>query len=269
MDPNEHSDAIFDRVEAYLSGQLSAEERAVFEADLETDADLREEWEMQRKVKELMKGQRRMDLEERMRRIVAEEEESEGTGMGVVEDQGEMEAGGGETPVRRIGWQRWLAAAAVALLAVGVPLWFLMNGGAEPQALFEENFGIYAAGGTNRLPDNPKPLDYGLDHYFKEEYAKAIPYFEAVQPGDSLYARHRIYLGVSYLGTGKSAKALAVFEATLKQADGTFHESAGWYSVLCYLQMKDVEKAKVELKKYLQTGTEFKRAEAEAILEAL
>lgn len=258
---NKDNDIRFERVDRYLSGAMSAEEVRAFENDLVGDEALREELEMQQKVKELMKGKRRLDLEERMRQIGAEVEAEADAGPEVDE----------EPPVIRSSssrWRLWAAAAGILLVAV-VSLVVIQPGETDTKALFAENFALYAAGGKARLPEDPEPIDYALDHYFKGEYGQAAIRFEQVLADSGLIERDRMYMGVSYLGAARYAQSDSLFAAVLDSGSQAYHPVARWYRALGHLAQEAPEAARQALEALRNEGSGYKETEVKALLKAL
>lgn len=107
-----------ERIHAYVHDHMDEWERARFEQELASDADLRSEVEAARALDAAL-GQER---ELRFRKLV-----------GAVSDRLEEGSGGGlieETPVIPIGRRnnlRWMAAAASIALLIGATAWLLMN----------------------------------------------------------------------------------------------------------------------------------------------
>ncbi|MCB0707264.1 MAG: hypothetical protein KDC34_18230 [Saprospiraceae bacterium] len=144
----------------------------------------------------------------------------------------------------RLRWIYGLSVAAAVLIGISLLTWIW----AFPPST-QELYQAYAVHYPLELTERSSDQDLrNLEEAFNSgAYEKAIPLQEAYlieNPDDN---EGKLYLGISYLETGKAEDALAIFEA-LASGTSLYKEEGTWYKALTYLKMEQPEKAKSTLK---------------------
>ena len=151
-----------------------------------------------------------------------------------------------------------LAATLVILVVLGALIYQYLNK-PSPQSLYADYFVPYppnnsaVRGASDEVPqkEDQAMLNYGL-----RKYDQAIPLFEKHLSLNSMDDETKLYLGISYLETDQSEKAIKIFK-DLEINSKVYADDAGWYLSLTYLKTKDLESAKEQLKKISETHSDY------------
>ncbi len=232
-----------ERIDRYLSGQMSPEERRAFEAELAADESLAQELEAQREMWRFL--QRRHEREARRKQLQAIGEEFF------------------QQPARVVPMRtrvlRWAAvAAAVAVLLVGYwlmrPSLYEQFAQHPPLALVEKS-----GAATDDLAAAERAFNGG-------DYAKAAPILERWlqrHPDDDLV---RIYLGIARMEMNQLEEARNLFQ-NLRTNDPALRDFAQWNLALSYLKEGDTEACRQALHN-LSDGSAYAE-QARRLLERL
>lgn len=230
----------FETIEAYVLGRMNEKERAEFERRIMSDAELREEVELE---SENIRAVELGGIERAMRRIAAEER-------GLDRD----------TRSRRplIAY-----AAAVVVLIIGGLLWF--NRESAHERLFAAHYvadpGLPVLMGAT---DDPVFAD-AMVSYKEGHYADARSKWSALLQVDPLNDTLRFYIATSALAQGDAAAAIAPLDGLASDSASVFRNRAAWFLFLAYIRTGDLRSAAtVDL-----SGQPGKEAEAAAILNEL
>lgn len=224
MDPEE-SNSI--RVQRYLDGDMSADERAEFEKELPQDPALRRLTATYQGLATGIRHHARLEAWEKIQQL----EETHADDTIVVADS------------RR---NTWLYAATVSILLLAFGSLYLFNiGGNTAEVLFEEHFTPYPvlAHAPVRSVETAVTLEErAFSAYSNEDYAQAVALLEKINEGeeDPLIM---FYLGNAYLSAGEVEKAIPLFEKVL-QRQTALSPQAQWYLGLGYLARGDREGAR-------------------------
>jgi hypothetical protein len=198
----------FEAIEAFLLGTLPAAEHLRFEQELNTDAELRAEVELQR---ENMLAVEMGGMERTLRGIMAQEERRSS-----------------------YGWGHYLKyAAAVAVLLIGALWWF-----SRPplnERLYAEYHqtdpGLPVPMSATRNPEfQDAMVAYKLGNY-AEATAKWSNLLKASTGNDTL----NYYIASAQLAEGNATAAIPLFKIVASDAASVFHEKARWHLFLSYL----------------------------------
>jgi len=239
-----------DKIDAYLGGRLSADERAILERHL---------FECPHCLEEL-----------RSLRAVQAELWEQGSPAGSVASQ--------EYPVRTRRWA-FASAAALALVMIGAALWWKLGrlpggatvGGAPSTlvALAEFEAPAYLPlnlrGGTD---DAAERFRAGMELYQSGRYDLAIRELRAAAAADSQASSTSFFLGICYLLTGRTNKGIARLEGTVSLGDPAYLTEARFYLAKGWLRKGNTDKARVELETVAKSGSRLAE-EAARLLEQI
>lgn len=220
---------LYQTLQRYRTEQLSAEERADFEAKMAQDAVLadavREYDQLQQTIMHYGDQQLEVDLSQLGAQLM---------------QATPREA---EAPVRslRSATNRvWLVAAAIVVLA-GLSYLFWPRTQLSPEAMFAAHFEPKTSP-SDRGSDANEQFRLALDQYDQENYLAAIDHFEAALADSSFQFTDeaKLYVGISYLATQQSDEGIAVLGQVSQ--DSYDKADANWYLALGWLQKGDKER---------------------------
>lgn len=221
----EQKEELIDKVERYLSGELSRKEvREELDQDL-SDEDLDETIDLFKASKDLIElSGLKEDLASIHEEYIAE----------------------GQVPPKRNNrwiWTTLAMAAAVLLLAV-------FSGVFEtkpPQ--FEDYFKPYddvvtirGGEGSNAKDTLARYFETGMNLYSMGDFEKAIAAFDKL-PADYGDASLKFYKGIAHMGVSQFDRAIESFEG-LRVEENPYWLQTHWYLSLAYWQNGELEKAK-------------------------
>ncbi len=210
-----------DRIDRYLNGQMEAEEKKIFDAELAADTQLAEELALQCDMVDFLRRKdRRSLLQNELKDIGSDYFKTAQEPAKVV-----------QIPRRRLRWV--MAASAAAVIALLIVWQFLLpsnfyNQYAEyaPLALSEKSATTTVDWSTTESAFNSgnyKTAETQLTQYFVEH------------PNDQLA---NLYLGICKMELNKLEEARQIFQS-FTNADVSLKDYANWYLALSYLKAGD------------------------------
>jgi TolA-binding protein len=291
----------FDAIERYLGPDQPEAERRQFEARLAQDADLAAEVERQRTLRQTLQT---LAARERFRQM-HERLEQQGL-LGTSEDLDELtpdeedtpvrplfDSGESSTPVRELRpysspahqaspFGKYLVAATVAGLALGsVVFYYLTRNDPETTDLYRTFYQPDTA--TAPLPatlswedraGQPAPnaeyqrtLEQAVQAYRSGRYQQSEALIRRLpERGGSSVFYQDYYLGVSYLETGDTKRALRYLKAASRAPQRDVRQPSEWYLALGYLKDDHPADAARMLRKIIDTpGHPYQRAAQELL----
>ena len=163
--------------------------------------------------------------------------------------------------------QYGIAAAIALLLTTTAGVWYISSLQPTPQALYETYYTVYPADPVLR---GEPTVDYNqaMRLYREEQYREAIPLFEELQANDSADVWIALFLGNSYLNTGKTEAAIRYFSQVAQADDAIVRRYGQWYLALSYLKSENQVAAKEQLQQLSEQPGMFQR-KAQMMLEEL
>ena len=245
----------YERIEKYLNGALSSEEKKAFENELNNNNLLKEEVDLHREVAETLKGEKIHEFRNVLKKVDSEWTTSQPK----------------KNNVFSIRVKKMAALAATILLLVIASYPFIFQGvDNSNEALFADNFEPYKMILNQRsISDNDAEtalLNEAIIAYDNKNYKEASTAFQELQSNNIDLIALRFYTGLSELGEGNSDNSINIFKEILDTPDHLFVEQSRWYLALAYLQKGDRDAAKLELDK-IKKG-QFKHKEAKIMLNA-
>ena len=242
-DSNHH----MERIDRYLKGQLTEEELQSFEAEMELDADLRNEVLLQRDIKIGAEAYFDEELREKLAAVEQQQQVS-------------------DRPGRRFFFKPWrpvgIAASVVLLLGLAYLILMPSNSG-DPQALFASYYQPY--------PNIVNPIERsaaniqndGLSNYEQGNYQQAVMQFEEELKQFPQSDFRLFYQALAYLEVGDNENALK----NLAQINepGEFYHPAQWYLALTYLKAENIDEAKNQLQVIADNPGDYQRRAIELL----
>ncbi|MDH3712001.1 MAG: tetratricopeptide repeat protein [Cyclobacteriaceae bacterium] len=228
-----------ERIDRFINGTLTEEERGQFESMMQTDPELKAEVELHRDIK--VGAQAYFDQELKDKLAAAE---GDPTSKNVEGKQASFRL-----------WQT-LGVAASAVLLVGLAYIFL-NPSADPQELYLSYYQPYP-NIVNPLERSQTDLpDDGMSNYEQENYQKAVEVFDQELSENPQSDFRLFYQALSYLEIGEAEKAIGNLQQLQGTVSSDFYQPAQWYLALAYLKNADTQAAKAQLLKLLQNGGDY------------
>lgn len=237
----------FSILEKYFEGTLSSLEKEEFESLLNSDKELKKEFDFQLALKKATRKERKIELKKEFQEL---EKELSNTGTSK-----------SLAPLLKI------VASVVLIFSIGT-YFFLNNGTASPKQLYSENFSPY------RNVINPIVRGENSDNiefkaflnYENKRFAEAIPLFDSAY-SETKKSHLLFYKANCLLAINKPNKALNVLKKYIEN-DDAFIDKAYWYIALTHLKLNNTEEAKAYLEKVISFNT-YKKEEALAVLKKL
>jgi anti-sigma-K factor RskA len=225
------NEILYESLRKYRLNQLSAEEKAAFEQQLNDDpvfaAGVAEYATMLAAIQQ--EGDRQLETQlSEQAKILLQTEEQPNLQTSKVRTM---------TTFRRI---LYAAAAVIVLLLVALPFWLNNRDSQTPEQIFAAHFSV---------PSVPEVRDATpqawREAYTKGDYQQAVASLNTLLADQTFTQRSEasLYLGVSQLALGNASEALAAFQKVSQ--DSYDWESAQWYSALALLKLGKKDEAKI------------------------
>ncbi|HUX52956.1 MAG TPA: tetratricopeptide repeat protein [Williamwhitmania sp.] len=164
----------------------------------------------------------------------------------------------------------YAAATLAGLTAGGIGIHSALSNGANPTALYAENFEPYPpvrVVRSNGELSSDSLFFRGMIAYQSGYFNTSKDDFETLMKSGNTSTTVRFYLGVSYMELNDFGKAREALNA-VAQANSLFKEQSIWYTGLCYLGEGNVADARKALSELVNSGTPIS-AKAEQLLKKL
>lgn len=230
------------KIDLYLSGNMTMEDRLAFELALENDAELRAEVELQKKTQALLERGAYIDLKEKV---------------GALNQ--------GYTPVRKL---KIIGRVAAVLLIALIPGYFYIQSRFADSHLYASYAEPYPDRITNMSGSLDAQISAAMELYNNHKYADALVIFDEVRRTDPDNTEITLYEAVSLMNTDQHKAAIQLLEGELERQpiNSTAYE---WQLILAYLGNNEGEKAIPLLKKFLSHNNGYQQENAIALLEDL
>ncbi len=234
----------YEIIEAYLTNELSAADRASFEDDLRDDAELREEVDRQRDIR---LGLRALGIERALERARTQYKAT------AVPDN--------VTPVNQtivrplVNWRYWAAAASVVVV-LGVGYYtYQQTTDRQDDVAYAETF---KPDPTDQLmkdfpsgkvsPETRTQFLDALTNYKAGKYDNVIEQLRTL-PADKQTIHYKNYfLGLSYLANKQPAEAIPSLSKARATPSEKLRQKAEWFLALAYVKNGQTKKALPMLK---------------------
>lgn len=238
------SEEQYELIEAYLTNELSAIDKASFERDIQADTELRQEVDRQRNIR---LGLRALGIE---RAIEQARQHYKATTEAAPTEQA-------RTIVRPLmSWRYWAAAASVVLV-LGLGYYAYQQTTAQQDAVaFTETFTPDPSG--QLLKDFPSGrvasttrtqfLD-AISSYKAGNYDAVIDQLKTLPTDKQTVDYKNYFLGLSYLANKQLAEAIPLLAKASTAASTSIRRKAEWFLALAYVKNGQKEKALPTLKR--------------------
>lgn len=253
LDENPALDILIDR---YVKGETSPTETKDFEKKIHINPELQKEVEFRIQLLRTMQFQEGLSIQRTFKTIMNNQPPIE-PDMNFRDYPSE--------------WRPWLFGIIAILTIASLPLIFpTLNPFLDAQETSPQDEGQiisndalnnkinellfpYENKFTSELNPN-EPIGRGMTAYLNEDYLQAIRFFnQAIARNNDDYEAH-FYIGVSYLMSQSSEKAIPHFNILIENNDLMFNVPAQWYLALAYLQLEELELATPILEELLETS---------------
>ena len=241
-------EALFEQVARYLKNRLSQEERTAFEQQYRTDADFAMAANAcartigivevyGRNLTRMAFKERRKKRKERRQKVLA--------------------------------IRRYSAAAALVLLLVVIPLFYYLSSPSLSRLYANHFETVLASPGRDYKEGIDHRFYEGLEHYNEKRYKKAVSLLKPLSQNNAFprQSEASFYLGVAFMSSEQFEEALNSF-GRIGTTSGLLQKTQ-WYRGLCYLKLKDKEKALESFKAIVVQEDHYKKEEAQELIEAL
>ncbi|MDF9795461.1 tetratricopeptide (TPR) repeat protein [Catalinimonas alkaloidigena] len=240
---------LFEKMEDYIHGRLSASEKDSFETELEKDEALWEEVALHKKLISSIETESLRQMLDQIHEAHFEE----------------------ETPVvsmqSRRSYFTWAVAASLALFVLA-GWWFFSVQPSQPATLYASYFAPATGLPTTLGYSNSTDFAEGMVSYKLGEYAEARSYWQPLLKAAPSNDTLNYYVGISFLAEEAPAQALGYLEKVAQTESSVFSNDAHWYQALAYLLNEQEEEARAILNELSAEGSAYRKQSLE-ILEEL
>jgi hypothetical protein len=237
------SEEQYDIIDAYLTNELSADDRASFEGDIQSDTKLRAEVERQRNLR---LGLRALGIE---RALVSAKAHYQATALpeGV---SPEMQSVTVRPLVRPLTiWRYWAAVASIVLLLGAGYYFFRQQVMQRDEIAYAESFDPASSDQAMKgFPTNAFPsavrvqlLD-AFRNYKAGRYDRVINQLKTLPTDRQTIYYKNYFLGLSYLANRQPTEALPLLDSARMAPGLALRQKATWFLALAYV--KDGQKNK-------------------------
>jgi len=227
-----------EKIESYISGELSKEEEVALEILISKDEELQDRVLSLKEIRLAFEG---AQIRSKLQQIHDQEQQQKKTGVD-------------------FKWGYGIAATVALFLVV----WWLIPVKPSNERLFTEYFKPFPDLISSR-GNASDDFANGMLKYTSGDYENAIRILKD-NLGNRLSSDTDFYLALSYLGDQKMESANRIFESMSKE-DSKYGEQINWYWGLSYLRQADTENATKKFQ-MIKEG-EYKYKEAAEILSDL
>lgn len=207
---------LFDKIEQYLAGELSQDDRMLFEQEMDQNSALKQEVLLHLGTDQILE----YGMEKDLRRSLQDWSNNR------------------PTSKRRILRPLLSIAATITILIVG-SIW-VMQSQYNRQALIDKYYDIPLIQINRQAdPTTRSTFQQGLETFAAEEWDEAINLLQQVPTTSSNYERAQIYLGHGYMITDNARRAYDIFTKLNQSADDP---TLDWLTLLSAFEQTDQSK---------------------------
>lgn len=246
---------LFERIEEYLNETLPQDELESFNNEISVNPQLREEVEKHRDLHRVLSNTDLLDFRKKLQKVSDEIKEEKET-FNIKKKR--------ITPF----FTNWkVAASIVSIIGIGTLMWnnFIKPSGTIGD-LYTENYIPYPVEDVTRGKETARDhWDTVMFHYAKGDYADVVSKLENMGTMSHL-EQLKLYLGNSYLNTGRAKEAILQFGTIADTSK--YYEDAIWYKALAYLKIGQTTETSQILKEVIKYNGIYK-SNAKKLLKEL
>ena len=223
---------VFETIQSYLDGSMTAGEKKQFEEQLKNDPGLAETFRTY------------IGIESSMQAAPANDKNEEGLKLSLEklnkEHFGEKPAGtkpSTKPAVTRRIFGTWQAAAAILVIVIGAAVWLLLNQRGAETDIYRKYAQHTPLDTSPRSGGNDTLASDAANAFNAKQYAVAASLLETYHARDSSDTEMYLALGIAYLELDKLPEARQIF-TNIAQGASTLIYKARWYTALSWLKQK-------------------------------
>lgn len=228
MEPNKetyNNQETQELIDAYLLGNLDAEQLADFKERMDIYPDFRVEVENQKMLMRSVEEHGLKNSLDDFHNEIVEEPEKKGLSRG------------------------WLALAASFLILFGVSTWAILTNGNSSEKVFAANFKPDPGLPTTMGTASDYEFYYGMVSYKRKEYGDAILRWEPLYAANPKNDTIVYFLGVANLANGNARQAEKYLLLAQEKTESVFYKDIEYYLALSFLKENKIEEAIATLEK--------------------
>ena len=206
----------YDKIEAYREGRLNGPEKEAFEAQLQTDGELNQAWNLYQMSLAALELHKEAGIRQALEKARSENRKS------------------------LVLRHRYLAiAASLALLLSASGAWWYARNWYSDEALYQAYYTLPSDMAPSRMGEGEgtvTPLQRGLEAYAAGEEAQALKTLESIAPDQPDYENARFALAQIYLRAGRSEDAIPYISPLTASLEPSLAARSEWYLALALLQ---------------------------------
>jgi len=220
---------ILDKIEKYLNGDMTPQDEAQFDAEIEQNPELAAAVDNFGVANDAIEVLIEDNLRAELNNLKAEESGNQASNVVSINKN---------KPVAKMRSLRsYLAAAASVALLLG---FFGMNWAGNNYsntALGEEMYSGYDLPNVRSGNNTVHPFSEGLTAFQNKNYDQAVEFFKGIVVDDPRYPEAQFYLGHALLESKNFGEAATQFEKVAGLEDVRYTESAEWYQIIAQLSL--------------------------------
>lgn len=217
----------YDRIEAYLEGRLDEQQKKAFDQELQTNTELRDEFDLFKMSREAVEVEIANDLRQSFKDWQSEDESK------TVTEKPQLK-------VVSINRRRWLsmAAAACVFLVAGFFVWNLSNSVSNP-GLAANYYTTPSVSNFRSGADSDTNFQNGLTFYQENKLNEANTTLNNIPSSSPEYTKAQYLVGHIAMQEKNYATAITAFKNVVAKNDPRWQEQAEWNLILAYLGNDD------------------------------
>ena len=251
---------VFETIQSYLDGSMTAEEKKQFEEQLKNDPGLAETFRVYLGIESSMQAAPANDKNEEGLRLSLEKLNKEHFGEKPVGTKPSTTRSSTKPAVTRRMFGTWQAAAAILVIVIGAAVWLLLTQrGAEPD-IYRKYAQHTPLDTSPRSGGNDTLASDAANAFNAKQYAVAASLLETSHARDAADTEVHLALGICYLELDRLPEARQIF-SNIAQGASTLIYKARWYTALSWLKQKQYGNCRTVLES-IPPGTDvYDRAE--------
>lgn len=241
---------LFETMENYINGRMTAEEQQSFEREMSSNPELREEVEMHRKL------------------VSSIETESVRQMLEQIHEENFSENEAPVVPMRSRSRYFPLAIAASVALLILAGWWVFSLQSSQPEALYAAYFSPAEGLPTTLGYTDNAQFAEGMISYKLGDYAEALDYWQPLLSADPANDTLNYFSGLAYLAGEQPEQAITYLDKVVENETSDYQTDARWYLALAYLKNEQTSEARNLLQALAEEDSPY-REESREILEKM